>query len=48
MFEVYWLPRLARLAEVLLIRDRDRRRAEAMQADVAQIKTVAEAAAAHP
>ena len=46
-FEVYWLPPLARLAEDLLMRDRDRRRAEAMQATVAQIKTIAEAAGAH-
>jgi len=44
-FEVHWLPPLARLAEDVLMRDRDRRRSEAMQATLAQIKTLAEAAA---
>jgi uncharacterized protein YndB with AHSA1/START domain len=41
-FEVVWLPPMARLAEDVLMRDRDRRRAEAMRATLGRIKALAE------
>jgi len=44
-FEVKWLPPLARLAEDVLMRSRDRRREEAMKATLNRIKSVAEEAA---
>lgn len=43
-FEVLWLPALARFAEDVLMRDRDRRREEAMRETLARIKAVAERA----
>lgn len=42
-FEVHWLPPSARLAEDYLMRDRDRRRLEAMRTTLARIKQFAEA-----
>ena len=45
-FEVIWLPFTARLAEDVLMRDRDRRREEAMRATLSRIKDLAENGAA--
>lgn len=45
-FEVFWLPFTARLAEDVLMRDRDRRREEAMRATLERIKTLAESSSA--
>ncbi len=45
-FDVGWLPLSARLAEDYLMRDRDRRREEAMRATVGRIKRLAESGAA--
>ena len=45
-FQVIWLPFNARLAEDLLMRDRDRRREEAMRTTLNRIKDLAEAGAA--
>jgi len=42
-FEVHWLPLSARLAEDYLMRDRDRRREEAMRTTLERIKALAEA-----
>lgn len=42
-FEVVWLPIDARIAEDYLMRDRDRRRLEAMRETLERIKAVAEA-----
>jgi uncharacterized protein YndB with AHSA1/START domain len=42
-FEVMWLSPLGRLAEDVLMRDRDRRREESMRATLEQIKALAEA-----
>lgn len=42
-FEVHWLPLSARLAEDYLMRDRDRRREDAMRTTVQRIKALAEA-----
>ena len=44
-FQVIWLPFTARLAEDVLMRDRDRRREEAMRATLSRIKDLAENAA---
>jgi uncharacterized protein YndB with AHSA1/START domain len=41
-FEVRWLPLMARLAEDVLMRDRDRRREEAMRTTLERIKALAE------
>ncbi len=41
-FQVIWLPLTARLAEDVLMRDRDRRREEAMRATLSRIKNLAE------
>lgn len=41
-FDVVWLPALGRLAEDVLMRDRDRRREEAMRATLARIKAAVE------
>lgn len=41
-FEVRWLPFSARVAEDFLMRDRDRRREQAMQATLERIKQIAE------
>jgi len=41
-FEVIWLPFNARLAEDVFMRDRDRRREQAMRATLSRIKDVAE------
>jgi uncharacterized protein YndB with AHSA1/START domain len=43
-FEVVWLPFGARIAEDFRMRDRDRRREEAMRTTLARIKAIAEAA----
>jgi uncharacterized protein YndB with AHSA1/START domain len=43
-FEVVWLPLMARFAEDVLMRDRDRRREEAMRATLKRIKDITEAA----
>lgn len=43
-FDVMWLPLAARLAEDVLMRDRDRRRERAMRATLERIKATAEAA----
>jgi len=43
---VFWLPVTARLAEDVLMRDRDRRRQEAMRATLNRIKELAENGAA--
>ena len=43
-FQVIWLPFNARLAEDLLMRDRDRRREEAMRTTLNRIKDFAEGA----
>ena len=45
-FEVFWLPFTARLAEDVLMRDRDRRREEAMRATLDRIRELAENGAA--
>jgi uncharacterized protein YndB with AHSA1/START domain len=42
-FEVRWLPFVARLAEDVLMRDRDRRRLDSMRATLDRIRVVAEA-----
>ncbi|MHB1785766.1 MAG: SRPBCC family protein [Acidimicrobiales bacterium] len=42
-FEVLWLPPMARIAEDLLMRDRDRRREEGMRSTLERIKAAAEA-----
>jgi hypothetical protein len=42
-FEVVWLPFTARIAEDLLMRDRDRRRENAMRTTLQRIRTTAEA-----
>ena len=42
-FDVRWLPLVARLAEDVWMRDRDRRRLDAMRATLTRIKEVAEA-----
>jgi uncharacterized protein YndB with AHSA1/START domain len=42
-FEVIWLPFTARLAEDVLMRDRDRRREQAMRTTLNRIKDIAEA-----
>lgn len=47
-FEVIWLPLNARLAEDVLMRDRDRRREDAMRATLSRIKDIAENGAAPP
>jgi uncharacterized protein YndB with AHSA1/START domain len=44
-FDVHWLPLSARFAEDHLMRDRDRRREEAMRATLERIKQLAEAEA---
>jgi hypothetical protein len=41
-FQVIWLPLNARLAEDVLMRDRDRRREEAMRMTLNRIKILAE------
>jgi len=41
-FDVVWLPPMARFAEDVLMRDRDRRREEAMRATLMRIKDIAE------
>jgi len=41
-FQVIWLPLTARLAEDVLMRDRDRRREEAMRTTLSRIKDLAE------
>lgn len=41
-FEVMWLPFMARLAEDVLMRDRDRRREQAMRTTLERIKALAE------
>ncbi|HZT66230.1 MAG TPA: SRPBCC family protein [Acidimicrobiales bacterium] len=43
-FDVHWLPFTARLAEDVLMRDRDRRREDAMRATLGRIKGAAETA----
>lgn len=43
-FEVVWLPPMARFAEDVLMRDRDRRREEAMRFTLKRIKDIAEEA----
>jgi hypothetical protein len=43
-FEVVWLPLTARLAEDVLMRDRDRRREDSMRATLNRIKDIAETA----
>ncbi len=43
-FEVVWLPPTASHVEDVLMRDRDRRREEAMRATLKRIKDIAEAA----
>ncbi len=45
-FQVIWLPLIPRLAEDLLMRDRDRRREDAMRATLNRIKALAENGAA--
>ncbi|MGE5287358.1 MAG: SRPBCC family protein [Micromonosporaceae bacterium] len=45
-FQVIWLPFTARLAEDVLMRDRDRRREDAMRATLNRIKDLAEGGAA--
>jgi len=42
-FDVHWLPISARIAEDLLMRDRDRRREEAMRTTLERIKALVEA-----
>lgn len=44
-FEVVWLPPMASFVEEVLMRNRDRRREEAMRATLKRIKDIAEAAA---
>jgi uncharacterized protein YndB with AHSA1/START domain len=44
-FEVVWLPPMAAYGEDVLMRDRDRRREEAMRTTLNRIKDIAEAAA---
>ena len=44
-FECIWLPLEARIAEDVIMRDRDRRREEAMRTTLAQIKATVEATA---
>jgi uncharacterized protein YndB with AHSA1/START domain len=41
-FQVIWLPLTARLAEDVLMRDRDRRREDAMRTTLSRIKNLAE------
>jgi len=45
-FQVIWLPFTARFAEDVLMRDRDRRREEAMRTTLSRIKNLAESARA--
>jgi len=45
-FDVHWLPLSARLAEDYLMRDRDRRREQAMRMTLERIKALAEAESA--
>ena len=48
-FQVHWLPLSARLVEDVVMRDRDRRREEAMRTTLGRIKELAEAETAlHP